>query len=249
MKKILLVLIWGYAAAIVASAQDSPYRDFRSAISTPPYSLEKVKRLINDTPEQETNPNEIPDGILKALSNEVYNQLTVREKFTYTMIHPEVYSQNCTIFVPQSNEENKIFGYLISWMDEETWSDRQIKFLNDNRDSVIVLIRESVNRSKRMGVNYKDALVAIKAWEIVPFLIDYFKSHKKDKDVLTTLMLLMKDDQYDEFIKSATYKKLYGNTDADYETAINYNSQNEELIIKRARNYFLFKSTDAKRKN
>lgn len=227
-----------------AYAQMDAYREFRAQPSVPPYGLPKVKALISKIKPQSDEDNS--DMGISPLSPKDYNALSLREKFTYTMIHPEMYAQNCAIFVPQTNEDQKIFGYLISWMNEETWSDRQLSFLTKNRDSVMAIIKESVGRSKRMGVNYKDALVEINAWEMIPFLISYYKENKKDKDVLTTLMLLMKKGNYTDFVKSQSYKNLYGVAD-NYESSMTFNKANETLTLQRAQAYFHSKKPDAQK--
>lgn len=153
------------------------------------------------------------------------------------MIYPEVYSQNCDVYIPKEGEESKIFSQIMSWMNEVSWSERQLIFMLENRDSVMGLIRESTLRSKRMGANYKEAIVELNAWEMIPFVIQYFQGNIKDKDALTVLLLLMKHGEYEEFMKSATHRKLYGE-ESNYESFIDYNKANEELIISRARGYY-----------
>ena len=244
MRPALLFIIIFCVVNTRAYSQMDAYREFRAQISVPPYSLSKIKALITKIQPQSDEDNS--DMGISPLSQKDYDALSLREKFTYTMIHPEMYAQNCAIFVPQTNEDQKIFGYLISWMNEETWSDRQLQFLTKNRDSVMAIIKESVTRSKRMGVNYKDALVEIHAWEMIPFLISYYKENKKDKDVLTTLMLLMKKGKYAGFVQSKSYKNLYGIAD-NYETSMAFNKANEELTIQRAQAYYHSKKPDAQK--
>lgn len=244
MKPALLSIIIFCIVTTRAYSQMDPYREFRSQTSVPPYGLSKIKALIAKIKPQSDEDNS--DMGISPLSTKDYDALSLREKFTYTMIHPEMYAQNCAIFVPQTNEDQKIFGYLISWMNEETWSDRQLQFLEKNRDSVMAIIKESVTRSKRMGVNYKDALVEINAWETVPFLISYYKENKKDKDVLTTLMLLMKKDNYAGFLKSTSYKNLYG-VAGNYESSMAFNKANEELTLQRAQAYYHSKKRSAQK--
>jgi hypothetical protein len=227
-----------------AYSQMDAYREFRAQPSIPPYGLSKIKALISKIKPQPDEDNS--DMGISRLPQKDYDALSLREKFTYTMIHPEMYAQNCAIFVPQTNEDQKIFGYLTSWMNEETWSDRQLQFLTKNRDSVMAIIKESVIRSKRMGVNYKDALVEINAWEMIPFLVSYYKENKKDKDVLTMLMLLMKKGNYADFIKSKSYKNLYGVAD-NYESSMAFNKANEELTLQRAQAYYHSKKPDAQK--
>ncbi|MGE9315060.1 hypothetical protein ACLOAU_25640 [Niabella sp. CJ426] len=240
----ILLLIIAFLVNRPAYSQMDAYREFRAQISVPPYGLSKIKSLITSIKPQSDEDNS--DMGISRLPQKDYEALSLREKFTYTMIHPEMYAQNCAIFVPQTNEDQKIFGYLISWMNEETWSDRQLQFLTKNRDSVMAIIKESVIRSRRMGVNYKDALVEINAWEMIPFLVSYYKENKKDKDILTTLMLLMKKGNYADFVKSKSYKNLYGVAD-NYESSMAFNKANEELTLQRAQAYYHSKKPDAQK--
>ncbi|MBO9592494.1 MAG: hypothetical protein J7599_06245 [Niabella sp.] len=243
MKKSIFLLLCS-ACFLFVQAQDNSYqqpskaatayREFRQKTTVPPYGLENVKKQIAAIKDK---PGESGDEGISALTDAVYQSLSLREKFTYAMIHPEMYAQNCDINMIHPNEHKEIFGYLVSEGDEETWSSRQLDFLRSNRDSVMALIRESANRSRRMGVNYKNALVEMDAWEMIPYLIDFYTRDKKDKDLLTVLMLLMKRGKFIPFTRSASYKKLYG-IDGNHETALEYNSANEALTIARARAFY-----------
>ncbi|ERJ60077.1 hypothetical protein M472_15035 [Sphingobacterium paucimobilis HER1398] len=221
---------------------DYDYWEYRRKMTVPPYGLDKVKGLIKKI---EIKSDDNDDMGLSALSTADFKSLTLREKFTYTVVHPELYSQNCDIRIMLPNEEQKVFGYLLSTLNEQTWSQRQLVFLRENRDSVMSYIEESTLRSKRMGVNYKDVIDEINGWEMIPFIITYFESNKKDKDALTLLLLLMKKGEYEEFLKSTSYRKLYGQS-YNYETYIEYNKANEALILQRAMGYFKEKSAGGK---
>lgn len=213
---------------------DHAYREFRQRATTPPYGLDKVKGLIKDI---QYKAHEYGDSGISALSATQFKSLSLREKFTYVMIHAEMYAQNCAIMMPLPEEHNKIFAHLLVWVDEEEWSDRQINFLRENRDSIMNFIKESTTRSGHMGVNYKAAIDIINGWEMIPFIIDYYHSKPKDKDALTLLLLLMKKGEYVDFIQSSSYKKLYDH-DNSYEAFIQYNKANEDLILKRANGYY-----------
>lgn len=236
---IILILSYGYAQEddvepYYPTQEALDYREVRHRKTIPPYGLDKIKKQLKTIQNKYSDEAE---GGEASLTPAQYNSLSLREKFTYTMIHPELYSQNCAVFIPMANEDKMIFAHLMSWTDEEMWSPRQEKFLKDNRDSVMTLIKESTVRSRKMGVNYKDALVLIDAWEMIPFIIEYYKSNPIDKDALTVLLLMMKEGEYQEFLKSSSYRKLYG-SDYNYESYINYNSANEKLIFDRAMGYY-----------
>jgi len=216
------------------SKEAMAYREYRQRTTVPPYGLEKIKSLVTTIKDV---PGDNDDEGIRALPETVFQSLSLREKFTYTMIHPETYAQNCDINMIHPNEHKEIFGYLVSEGDEETWSRRQLDFLRTNRDSVMALIKESSGRSKRMGVNYKNAIVEMNGWELIPYLIDFYRTDKKDKDLLTVCLLLMKRGKFAPFLNSVSFKKLYG-MDGNHETALDYHKANEDLIITRAMAYY-----------
>lgn len=242
------VLVWLFLFSLVsafaqpedeykpASKASQAYHEYRMYASTPPYGLARVKKLISQIKGQEAD--DADDGEwTEALDAKTYNSLSLREKFTYTMLHGESFSQICDAYPPAQDEQKKIFGVLPDFLQEQNWSERQKKFLHDNRDSVMAFIRESITRSKRMGVNYKRTVQEINAVEMIPFLTNFYKQTKKDGDILTVLLILMKENKYQPFVSSATYKKLYGE-EYNFNAFIDYNKANEELIIKRATDFF-----------
>lgn len=212
-----------------ASKESEAYHEYRVKPTVPPYGLAKVKALIAKIEADEEDS--------EALKPAIYSSLTLREKFTYHMIHAESYSQNCDAMPPIQDEHKKIFAYIPDAFDEYNWSRRQIDFFLNNRDSVIAFISESIRRTKRAGVNFKHAVIQMNAKEMIPLLIQTYNLTKKDYDILTVLMQLMKDNQYEPFLKSASYKKLY-NDDSGYQSFLHYNKGNEDLIIKRATNFY-----------
>jgi hypothetical protein len=212
-----------------ASPESQAYHQYRIKETMPPYGLPKVKALIAKIRSTE-------DEDLK-LNHKEYETLTLREKFTYHMIHAESFSQNCDAMPPIQDEQKKIFGYLPDGFDEYSWSERQVNFLKKNKDSVLTLIKESVGRSKRIGANYKQAIVEMNAKEMIPFLIKTYNTDKKDHDILTVFMLLMKNNNYKPFMASASFKKLYGE-EASYQAYLDFNKANEELILKRVMDFF-----------
>jgi hypothetical protein len=212
-----------------ASKESEAYHQYRTRPTIPPYSLSKIKELIKDL-----NPDEEDT---EALKNEVFNSLSLREKFTYVMIHGESYSQNCDPSIPIQDEHKKIFANLPEIFNEYSWSDRQAGWLKKNRDSVIALMKESITRSKRVGVNFKHAIVEVNAVEMIPFLIDSYRIIKKDFDILTVLMQLMKENEYEAFIASGSHRKLYSE-ESSYDAYLNFSKGNEDLIIKRATDFY-----------
>lgn len=211
------------------SKETVAYQEYREKITRPPYGLEKVLMMIKKIAGNDEN---------MALKQKDYLTLSLREKFTYHMINAESYSQNCDAMPPVMDAEKKIFAQLPDAFGEYSWSERQLNFLHANRDSVMALITESIGRSNRVGVNYKKAIIEINGREMIPLLISTYNRDHKDKDILTVLMILMKNNEYAHFLTSASYKKLYADGESSYHAFLNFNTANEELIIQRANNFY-----------
>jgi hypothetical protein len=210
--------------------EDLVYHAVRVRLTVPPYGLTKIQALI-----KKINTDA---GDNKPLGQKDYNALSLREKFTYNMIHAESYSQNCDAEPPETNGDKKIFAYLPDAFGEYAWSERQTKFLSGNRDSVIAFMKESMGRTKRAGINFKQAMLEINAREMIPDIIATYRAGKvKDLDLLTVLMQLMKDNEYEPFLLSGSYKKLYAE-ETSYKTYLNYSKGNEDLIIKRSTDFY-----------
>jgi hypothetical protein len=205
-------------------------------VNVPPYGLGKVKALIEKIKSQ--NDPEGGDESTEALDPKVYASLSFNERFTYHMIHPESFSQNCDILPMRADEEHRIFGHLQDIFGEFDWSEHQLKFLKDNRDSVMQLMKPVIEKDKKIGGNFKEAIVEMNANELIPYLIDFYNREKKDHDILTVLMLLMKNNNYPEFMNSPSYKKLYAQQEGEYAAYLVYNKANQELIIQRATNFY-----------
>ncbi|PWU01606.1 MAG: hypothetical protein C5B52_07030 [Bacteroidetes bacterium] len=222
----------------VSAKSDSPpnYKPYiLEEPSIPPYGLDSVKALIRKITWEDDSSG---DGGVEAIDVRVYKSLPIKLKFTYNMIHPESYSQMCDILPSREHEENRIYGELTDNFGEYDWSDRQIDFFKENRDSVENLMKETIEKDNIIGSNFKEAIVAINGKEMIPFLINFYNKEKKDHYILTMLMLLMKNNNYAEFMNSISYKKLYDGNEDSYSKYLIHNKANEELIIQRATNYY-----------
>ena len=203
--------------------------------TVPPYGLMKVTALVKKI---RSLDSENGDDYTEVLDEKLYASLSLPEKFTYHMIHPESYSQNCDILPMRENEEQRIFGHWGNIFGEHNWSEQQLKFFKDNRDTVMQLMKPLIEKNNSVGDNFKEAIIEMNATRLIPCLIDCYKKEKKDHYILTLLMLLMKNNQYAEFINSTSYKKLYGQEEGEYAAYLVYNKANEDLIIQRATNFY-----------
>ncbi|OQP57129.1 hypothetical protein A3860_11235 [Niastella vici] len=204
------------------------------SIMEPPYGLDRLKALIAKMESEST------DKFIVAtqLDAKVYDSLSFNEKFTYHMIHPESYSQNCSILPTRTDEANRIYGQLPHIFGEFSWSSRQYNFFKDNRDSVQQLIKSVIEKNRAVGENFKKAIVIMNSQELIPLLIGIYNKEKKDHYILTALMLLMKENNYPEFMKSAFYRTLYDLKTGRYSAHLTYNNTNEALIIQQATNFY-----------
>lgn len=215
---------------IKTSAASKRYAAYRQVETDPPYALSKVKAMVKKIKEDSEMNRRLPDA--------AFNAMSFDEKFTYCMIHGEDFSQNCAEMMPIVDEEKKIFGYFPgAFNDEAMWSERQTKFMHDNRARVIAMIRSTMNAKHRVGTNLKSAICELNAVELIPDLITIFNRDHKDLDILTVLMILMKEGKYQPFLDSATFKKLYG-PDATGDNFIMANSANRKLTIDRAMAFY-----------
>ncbi len=214
----------------------APAVSFRVQASTPSYGLSKIKALIDLEQRKTGRP-----FAQSPLSMGAFGSLSLQEKFTYAMIHPERYAQNCSLIPRRLFEPDKVFSNLITTFYEYSLSDRQVRFLKDNRDSVMTWVIRSVDESKKMGVNYKNAITIIDGWEMIPFMIRYYKT-ANDMDILTTLVLLMKQGSFDDFLHTTYYEQLYGKS-SNYQSAIHYSPAAEQFLLKTAMDYYKKRST------
>jgi hypothetical protein len=212
------------------SKESQAYHQYRIFESKPCYPLTRVKTLIKTQTKKS-------DEDSRAMKTAAYNQLSLREKWLYTLVYPEDYSQNCDAMMPIADEHKKIFADIPYTFDEYVWSKRQQSFLQANRDSVMAFIKHCVGKTNRIGVNYKMMLLRIQAVELIPWLIQVYNIQKKDHDILTLLLQFMKEANYTPFIESAGYKKLYG-PDAVWPAYLNANKANIDLILKRATAFY-----------
>jgi hypothetical protein len=234
---LLLILFLPLSLMAQKKEPDMTYYFYRKEITKPPFGLDKVQQLIASASKSQKTGDTIFMGWFEnlALSDKDYNALSIKEKFTYNMIHAEWFSQNCSI--RPSFHDKEIPGYLPDAFDLRAWSTRQTDFLTKNRDFVMRTIEETVKSGKRLGLNYKHAIVEIKGLEMIPFIIKLYSLDHKDIDILTVLLQLMREAKYPLFTASETYASLYG-PKSRYTNFLVFNKANEELIIKYATDFY-----------
>lgn|GEM_PF-844685 len=230
------------AALNLRLALESTLSANQTNISIPPFGLDKVMADIRRMKFVD-DPNGGDDFSI-ALSDSIYDSLSFDEKFTYNMIHAEDYSQMCDALPEHADEQNRIYGLTVAFFGEYSWSKRQLSFFNDNRDSIEQLMKRVIDRQGRIGMNFLYVIARNNSTDMIPYLIDFDRKDNSNHYVLTTLMLLMKENDCPEFEQSISYKKLYGNERemTAYAVYLTYNKANEDLIIQRATNFYYNKA-------
>lgn len=237
--KTFLVLCVALCLASFASAQEEgfekptpaalKYTAYRNHMTEPPYGLKKVKRLIQGIKEDsESNMR---------LTDRQYAGLTFEEKFTYAMIHGEDFSQNCAVMPMLNDAMKRIFAHPPgAFGDEAVWSDRQSGFMKQNRSKVLSLLRDTMRLRQRAGVNIKQAIVDLGAHELIPDLIRVYSHDKRDKDILSVLMVLMDAGKYRPFLATDLHGKLFGEN-LDWQASVMATRANEDLILTLSKQY------------
>jgi len=214
-------------------AKNSGWPDFRR-LTYPDYGLEQVQAFIRQNKDRRESLMNTP------ASDGGFDSLSLREKFTYAMIHPERYLQNCS-GSEYFFRRGKLFARLSSGYNENMLSRRQIHFLKTNRDSVMTFIRAITRGANTWGINLKQAIIEINGWEMIPAMAAYHRQRPDDTDVLTTFMQLMANDVFGEFVQSPYYDPLYG-AQSRYNAIIDYNKTTETFIINTAMNYYKYRT-------
>jgi hypothetical protein len=211
------------------SAATKAYDAHRLDITEPTFALSKVNALIKKI-KADKDGNE-------AISAKAWSAMPANEKFTYTMIHGEDASQNCDAMMALKGEEHMIFSYPPDMFGgEEVWSDRQTKFLHSHRGTVVTLLRSTIRSRGKAGVNINQAIIELKAKELIPDILSVYDQGHKDHDILSTCMVLMKNSGYRPFMKSPIYNTLYGKN-ASYQSEVMATTSNRNLIERLARSY------------
>jgi len=198
-------------------------------LSMPPYGSKKIDSLL---------AKQAKEYFAGKLADSDYNALTLRDKFAYCMIHPESYAQICSSLPAMESDSGRLFAQLPVTPGEFHISERQTLFLEHNKDSVIALMQECINDQGHIGLNFKHAIVTTNAIKLIPLIITTYNFSRSDHDLLTVLMILMKNNSYKKFEATALCSSLYNNASSSYKSYVNFTYKDEALIIKLATSFY-----------
>jgi hypothetical protein len=216
-------------------AMESTLSPTQENISLPPFGLDKVMATIRQLKSVDDTDR---DGFTIALSDSALDSLSFEEEFTYNMIHAESYSQMCDPLPEHPDEKDRIYSFTVNYFGEYDWSHRQNMFFQENRVGVERLMKAVIDQQCKVGMNFLDVIVSNNSVDMIPYLIDVYRKDNSNHYILSTLMLLMKENKYPEFLQSISYKKLYDQGAIRFDAYLNYNKANEDLIIQRATNFY-----------
>lgn len=210
------------------------YHAYRQRTTEPTFGLAKVKTLVSAS---KTNAG----FVKKSLPPKEFAQLSLEEQFTYNMLYPQAWSQNCAGVGMETHEADRIYARPPVEFDATYfWSEGQIKWFRQNRSKVIGYLRQTIAARHDAGANVKQAIVTLQGYELIPDLVALFEKTPKDKDLLSTLGTLMNNGKYRPFQKSDIGQKLYSDK-AEARKPLPATKQNEQAILDQAKAYFAFK--------
>lgn len=183
------------------------------------------------------------------ISENDFESLNAYEHFVHSFYFPESYYQSCSMIGYSEDILQKIPSLLKRQGEGFRMSKRQKNAIIENRDSTILLLEQCIEKSNSINDEFKRNIVNLKAFELIPSLINKVQSKVKIKDpyILTTLCLLMRYD-YEPFQKSQIFNDLYP-TDSTgyylsreaYKNSIPFTQTNYQNILNYATAYFEFK--------
>lgn len=180
---------------------------------------------------------------LHQLSEQQTDSLRNEELLVYVHEYPESFRQICAKFPLMGNKDNKerIKPFIPSKMEGYLISERQRKALAKRKTAIVPLIDSCITQHHRIHDDLKQTIVYLKAYELVPTIVNILKNSNEAPDyyLYTLLMLLMKNDSYKGFTSSTIYQKLY---DAAKNTqGIKPTKATCDFIIATANNYYTWK--------
>lgn len=182
------------------------------------------------------------------ISESDFNSLNAIEHFIHSFYYPEWYVQSCSNFSKSNDSFLRISPFIKYYGGGLRMSERQRNALIKNRDSILLLIKECIERNGKVYDNFKSVIVSMRLIEIIPTLIETIKNQKRIKDpyILSSLCQLMRYD-FDPFINSEIYKILYPKVPigilrirSESDDCIPFTKNNYDKIVDFANDYYKF---------
>ncbi|UTW61641.1 hypothetical protein KFE98_16740 [bacterium SCSIO 12741] len=142
------------------------------------------------------------------ITEEDYENLSIKDKLHYALNYPESYSQICYF---QRQDPNEIRGHISGTMSGLRFSERQRKLLLSQHDSIGIYLAECVEIGAIPDRLMLQAMVWSKAWLCIPYLLENFDQGSiRNTEYLTAILLILWSCEDEAFLKSTIYQELYG---------------------------------------
>lgn len=136
------------------------------------------------------------------LSDEEFNQLTIKEKLYYAANYPETSTQICEKWTGASSGIITFhFGYEYYLLYP---SDRQKSIFEEEKDSVIYYLNDCLSNSDYVKTGFKQFL-DYADYHMIPYVIDQYHA-SQDKELLIVLAGLL--PRHYKLLESITYKRF-----------------------------------------
>lgn len=196
----------------------------------------KLSQLTADT--DQSGRAEISEADFKAV--------TAKEHFIHAFQFPETFHQACYAQFYPKNFSEMIMAYLDQPGDGYLMSQRQKEALLQHQDSVLLLMQQCIQQTGQVSDAFKQQIVSLKAYELIPTLISTFQKQTKIKDayILTTLCRLM-ENNYAPFQATTIYQELYVGDSLtqnmsrfEHPFAVPFTKANTDAILSLAADFF-----------
>jgi hypothetical protein len=178
---------------------------------------------------------------INRLTEGEFKKLNLRQRISY-FCYPEEFSQNCDAGEMEDSPKMAILVWIGDNQPDGDNSQRQIESMQQQRDSVIILLKECGSANNRYSDVMKRILIEVNGWELIPDLIKAYDALTiKESTYLTTLIRFMSDAEYKPFKQSAIGKLV---DDGQWE--IPYTTANETLLISLAKQFHAEKKKSGK---
>jgi hypothetical protein len=146
--------------------------------------------------------------VMETLPDDQFRQLTTKEHLYYHLAYPEEWSQNCAEMYFAAGNVKAIARYLPFADDGLYVSDRQARYVENNRDSVTYWLKAFLKDRKALTTHMLNLITDFKLKVAIPDMVRIYRSQAtKDDLILTALIQMMEQAQYPGWTQSKLAKE------------------------------------------
>lgn len=172
--------------------------------------------------------------LLETLPDQQFQQLTTKEHIYYHLAYPEEWSQNCAEMYFMPGNVKAIARYLPFADDGYYLSERQTKYMENNRDSVSYWVKSFLKDRKALTTEMLNLIADLKLKSAIPDMARIYRSQAtKDDLILTTLIQMMVQAEYPGWTQSKLAKEGW---DKEMDV-LELNQVNADMVLMYAEKY------------